>query len=214
MQMKPFTCVLFDLDGTLIDTTPLIMESFRHTFLYHFDYKISDEELLEFLGIPLRKPFEDRYPGMEEILIKTYKEFNERKHDAYVGIFIGIEKLLSELKEKGVRTGIVTSKRRELALRGMQLFGIDRDMSVFVYMEDTIRHKPEGDPILKALEQLPYVEKESVLYVGDSSYDILCAKNAGVKSAAVAWSYIPRPSLEEYKPDLFLESPLDLRKYI
>lgn len=212
--MKPLSCILFDLDGTLIDTTPLIMESFRHTFLYHYNRRMTDEELLEFLGIPLRKPFEDRYPGMEEILIRTYREFNDHKHDAYVGVFIGIHKLLSELKAKGVLTGVVTSKRRELALRGMRLFGLDAFMSVCVYMEDTVRHKPEGDPILKALEKLPYVERESVLYVGDSSYDILCAKNAGVKSAAVAWSYIPRPGLEACKPDFFLETPLELLGYV
>lgn len=87
-------------------------------------------------------------------------------------------------------------------------------MSVCVYMEDTVRHKPDGEPILKAMEQLPTINKGSVVYVGDTSHDILCANNAGVRSAAVAWSHACRATLEEYRPDLFLESPLDLLQYV
>lgn len=212
--MGKFDCILFDLDGTLIDTTPLIFESFRHTFLYHFNEKKEDSELLAFLGIPLKNAFESTYPDFTEILLKTYKEFNESKHDRYVGIFINIVDMLEKLAAGNILLGVVTSKRRELAMRGMKLFGIDKYMSVFVGMEDTARHKPEGDPIIKALAQMEITDKSRVLYVGDSPYDILSAKNAGVKSAVVGWSYLPQHELTGLNPDICLKEPKDLLKFI
>lgn len=212
--MPKFKCVLFDLDGTLIDTTPLIMSSFRHTFRHHFNCEKEDAELVRFLGIPLSKAFGETCPGMEEEMICTYREFNERVHDTYVGVFLSVTDALRELKEKGVLLGVVTSKRRAIALRGMKLFGLDEFMNVFVSCEDTKRHKPEGDPVVKALEILGIEDKSSVLYVGDSPYDILCARNAGVSSAAVDWSFLEREELSKYEPDFFLDSPLDLLKLV
>jgi pyrophosphatase PpaX len=202
--------ILFDLDGTLIDTTPLIVESFKHTFLFHHNIEKKEEEVLEFLGLPLRAPFERLHPGMEEEMMSTYRKFNEEKHDGYVGLFVDIVYTLDKLKEKGICLGVVTSKRRELAMRGMRLFGIEKYMSVFVGLEDTEKHKPEGEPLIKALDQLGVKKKEKVLYVGDSPYDVLCAKNAGVRSAAIGWSYINRKALDKVEPEFFFERPKEL----
>lgn len=212
--MDKFDCILFDLDGTLIDTTPLIMASFRHTFLYHFNEEAGEKELLKFLGIPLKKPFEELYPDSVEILMKTYREFNERHHDQYTGVFTGVIRTFEACRAAGVKLGVVTSKRRELALRGMRLFGLDAYLDVFVALEDTVIHKPQGEPVLKALEFLGRTEKRGVLYVGDSPYDILCAQNAGVASAAVGWSYLPHEELQALEPELFLERFEELLLYI
>lgn len=213
--MKKIGCILFDLDGTLIDTTPLILESFKHTFFQHFKIEKQDEELYEYLGIPLRQPFEKLYPDQVDMLLNTYREYNVSRHDECVSIFIGIYQLLEECRRKGVRLGVVTSKRRELAMRGMELFGLYRFMDVFIGYEDTTIHKPEGEPVLKAMRELGILDGSKVLYVGDSPYDILCAKNAGVKSAAVTgWSYIPRKELLAFSPDFCIQSPAELLSYL
>ena len=213
--MNKFDCILFDLDGTLIDTTPLIFESFRHTFRHHFGRSMGEEEMLGYLGIPLKQPFLEMYPDQVDVLIKTYREFNEENHDRYTGVFIGINRVLEECSKKGVRLGVVTSKRRGLAMRGLELFGLEKYMSVFVGLEDTAIHKPEAAPLLKAIEMCGIEDTGGVLYVGDSPYDILCARNAGVKSAAVTgWSYLPAEKLMGVKPDICLRNPGELLLYI
>lgn len=208
--MSKFGYILFDLDGTLIDTTPLILESFRYTINKHCGESKCDKELIKYMGIPLRSSFKDMYPGMEDILVSTYREFNENKHDSYCGVFIDINNVLHELAGNGITLGVVTSKRRELALKGMRLFDLEKYMSVFIGLEDTEKHKPDGEPILKALKMLPPADRNTVLYVGDSPYDILCAKNAGVKSAAVGWSHVSENELLKLKPDYYLSCPCDL----
>jgi pyrophosphatase PpaX len=212
--MNNFKYVFFDLDGTLIDTIPLILESFDYTFMHHFGETRPEEETISYIGMPLVNHFRSIYPGKEEELVKTYREHNDRKHDNGIAIFLGIYEVIKSLYEKGVVLGVVTSKRRELAVRGLRLFNL-YDYFLFVNgSEASKKHKPDGEPLLKALEAANVKDKEDVLYVGDSPLDILCAKDAGVRSAAVAWTYSPRIELERVEPDIFLEKPIDLLKYI
>lgn len=212
--MSKIELVLFDLDGTLLDTVPLILESFKHTLRYHFNVEKSDGEILAHLGMPLKRIFEAGYPDFVEALAKTYLEFNEAKHDRYIGVFIEVPPMLEELGKKGVRTGVVTSKRRELALRGLSLFNLEKYAEIFVGMEDTEKHKPDGAPIKKALEIAGVTDGSRVLYVGDSRQDIQSAKNAGVKSAAVEWSLLTPCELLQDEPDYFLRSPMELLEYV
>ncbi len=212
--MNNFKYVFFDLDGTLIDTIPLILESFNHTFMHHFGETRPEEETISFIGMPLIKHLKTIYPGKEEELAKTYREYNESKHDNCIAIFIGIYELIKSLYEKGVVLGVVTSKRRELAVRGLNIFNL-YDYFLFVNgSEESTKHKPDGEPLINAMKLARVENKEDVLYVGDSPLDILCAKDAGVRSAAVAWTYSPRSDLEKVEPDIFLEKPVDLLKYI
>ncbi len=212
--MNNFKYVFFDLDGTLIDTVPLILESFDYTFIHHFGETRPEEETISYIGMPLIKHLKSIYPGKEEELAKTYRAYNDERHDASVAIFIGVYELVKALYEKGIVLGVVTSKRRELAMRGLKLFNL-LDYFQFVNgSEASQKHKPDGEPLLKAMEAVNVVNKDEVLYVGDSPLDILCAKNAGVSSAAVAWTYSPRSDLEKVEPDIFIEKPLDLLKYI
>lgn len=212
--MNNFKYVFFDLDGTLIDTVPLILESFNYTFMHHFGETRPEAETISYIGIPLIKHLGEIYPGKEEELAKTYRGYNDRKHDSSIGVFLGIYQLIKTLYEKGIVLGVVTSKRRELAVRGLKLFNL---MDYFAFVngsEASQKHKPEGEPLIKAMEAVNALNKEEVLYVGDSPLDILCAKNAGVRSAAVAWTYSPRSDLEKVEPDIFLEEPLELLRYI
>ncbi len=212
--MRKFKYIFFDLDGTLIDTVPFILESFNYTFNHHFGDTRPEEETISYIGMPLINHLRDIYPGKEEELAKTYRAYNELKHDNCIGIFIGIYDVIKELHEMGLVLGVVTSKKREMAIRGLELFNL-RDYFLFVNgSEDSAKHKPDGDPLIKAMIKAKADNKEEVLYVGDSPLDIMCAKNAGVRSAAVAWTYSPRSDLEKEEPDFFLENPRDLLKYI
>ncbi|PYG89005.1 pyrophosphatase PpaX [Ruminiclostridium sufflavum DSM 19573] len=212
--MNKFKYVFFDLDGTLIDTVPLILESFDYTFLHHFGETRPKKETISYIGMPLMDHLKDIYPGKEEELAKTYRDYNERKHDNSIAIFIGIYDLIKALYEKGIVLGVVTSKRQELAIRGLRIFNL---MDYFLFVngsEASEKHKPDGEPLIKAMERAGAKNKEEVLYVGDSPLDILCAKNAGVKSAAVAWTYSPISDLRRVEPDIFIERPVDLLKHI
>ena len=212
--MNNFKYIFFDLDGTLIDTIPLILESFNYTFNHHFGETRPEEETISYIGMPLVNHLRDIYPGREEELAKTYREYNQRKHDNRVAIFIGIFDLIKSLYEKGIILGVVTSKSQELAIRGLKLFNLS-DYFLFVNgSEASTKHKPDGDPLIKAMEKANVINKEEVLYVGDSPLDILSAKDAGIKSAAVAWTYSPRAELEKVEPDIFLERPSDLLEYV
>ncbi len=212
--MSKFKYVFFDLDGTLIDTVPLILESFNYTFMHHFGETRPQEETISYIGMPLINHLRDIYPGREEELAKTYREYNERNHDKSIGIFIGVYDLIKALYEEGIVLGVVTSKRRELAMRGLKIFNL-LDYFMFVNgSEASAKHKPDGDPLIKAMEKAKVQNKDDVLYVGDSPLDILCAKDAGVKSAAVAWTYSSISELKKVEPEIFIEKPIDLLKYV
>ncbi len=214
IYMNKLKYVFFDLDGTLIDTIPLILESFNYTFMHHFGETRPEEETISYIGMPLMSHFKAIYPGREDELARTYREYNERKHDNCIAIFLGIHELIKNLYEQGIVLGVVTSKRRELAVRGLKLFNL-YDYFLFVNgSEASEKHKPDGEPLINAMKTAEAGNKDEVLYVGDSPLDILCARNAGVKSAAVAWTYSPRIELEKVEPDFFLEKPADLLRYL
>ena len=206
-------CILFDLDGTLINTNDLIIKSFQHTMRVHLDRECLPEEFIPFFGEPLITILERFDQNQGEEMIKTYREYNLAKHDELTTRFEGTVETLGELKNRGIMLGVVTSKLRPAALRGIKLCGLDEFFSVVVACEDTTRHKPDSEPILKALELLGR-GKAGVLYVGDSTLDILSAKSAGVMSAAVMWSALQRKVLLDTTPDFALEKVEDLLKLV
>lgn len=207
-------CILFDLDGTLLDTNDLVLESLTYTIRTHLGKEMPAEGLYKYFGQPLSEIMADLDPCHADELVKTYREHNLKKHDVLTKVFPGVPEVLAELKQRKILLGVVTSKMGELAKRGMKLFGIEKYFDVFVGFEDTDRHKPEPDPILKAVEALAASRSKQVMMVGDSPYDIICANHAGVSSAAVHWSLHPKEVLNACKPDIWLQQVSDLIKYV
>ena len=205
--------VLFDLDGTIIDTNELIIESFKYTIQKHLGYIIQPEEVTPYFGEPLQITLKRFSQDKWELMVDTYRRYNEFNHDKYTKIRQDVKAALELMYKNGIKMGIVTSKRRELAVRGLKLFDLEKYFKVIVALEDTERHKPHPDPIVKALEVLN-ANKEETLMVGDSPYDILCASNAGVKSVAVKWTILPFNLLEEAKPDYVINDMLEILKII
>lgn len=142
-------------------------------------------------------------------LFNTYREYNEKIHDDMVEKIDGAEETVRKLKAMGVKVGVVSSKRRPMVDRGLRVTGLEGLMDVIITPEDTKKHKPEGEPVLKACELLD-VDAENSLMVGDSHFDILCGKNAGAKTCAVKYTALPFDSLLKYKPDCVIENMIDL----
>lgn len=179
--------VLFDLDGTLIDTNQLIIDSFKHTYKTCLGLEVDEQEILRYFGEPLLVTLK-RYSGERcDELFKTYIEYNESRHDDTVTIFEGVKELLAELHKQGFILALVTSKRRKVALMGLDLFDIKKYFRAFVALEDTELHKPNPAPVVKALELLG-AQPDDAIMVGDSVFDIHSAHGAGVKAALVTWS--------------------------
>lgn len=207
--MPRFSTVLFDLDGTLIDTNELILRSFAHTSQVHLGRPWTKEELLPYFGLPLREQLQRLAPGRVEELLATYSRFNEAEHDRLARPVPQARRVLYALQQNGLKLGVVTSKRRHLAERALRRFRLLTYLQVVVCCEDTERHKLYPEPILLALERLE-ARAADALFLGDTPYDLQAGKAAGVRTAAVAWSLLPREQLAAWRPDFWLSRLVDL----
>lgn len=206
--------VLFDLDGTLLDTNELIYKSFYYTFKEGLNLELSKDQITSMFGQPLQDSFKD-YSKEEEIdnLIKMYREYNESLHDNMCDAFLGVNELLNELKRRNIKIGIVTSKRDILARRGMEIANIIDYMDVIVTPECTDKHKPNREPAIYACNKLNIEPKEAIM-VGDSHFDLMCGKDAGCKTCGVKYTALDIKRLEEVNPDYFIDEPMDLLDFI
>lgn len=217
--------ILFDLDGTLIDTTGLILACFDHSWRSVTGRGRSREALVDTFGMPLREAMKRLAsepenselarqgcgldPHLIEQLLLEYRSFNLANHDGMVSSFVGAGSVIAELRNRGYLVGVVTSKSRELGQRGLELCALDRLLDVAVFLEDTDHHKPRPEPVLKALEKLN-ARPSLAAYVGDSRHDLVAGRAAGVQTVAALWGPSTRESLEQENPDFKAESISDL----
>ena len=208
--MTPIQTMLFDLDGTLIDSVRLILDSYHHTLATHGLPPRTDDDWLRGLGTPLRVQFAEWKddPGLEA-MIATYRDYNLFHHDQCVTPYPGIVDAVRAVREAGVRTGLVTSKNRPGAERGLRLCELESLMEVIVGADDVTNPKPHPEPVEKALDGLG-VTRDGAVYVGDSVHDMESGRAAGVRTAAVLWGPFKRSELEHTEPDYWLERPSDL----
>lgn len=198
--------LLFDLDGTLLDTNPLIIASFRHTFDYYFpENTYRDEDIYRFIGPTLEKSFRELNESEWKEMQAFYRSFNIAMHDQLVAEYPGVIDGLKRLHAKGYKMGVVTSKGRPVVERGLRLFGIDHLFDVVVTADDVENEKPHAEPVERALRALQSHPERAVM-VGDNDTDIYCGKNAGTKTVAVGWALKGRPFLESLEPDVIIDS--------
>ncbi|EOT2957825.1 pyrophosphatase PpaX [Clostridium perfringens] len=205
--------VLFDLDGTLINTNDLILKSFKHTFKTMLDLEPTEEEITMNYGRPLQEIFKSYDENRIEEMINCYRKINLELHDDECKEFADVDLMLQTLKNKEIKIGVVTSKKSDMAERGAKLMGIFKYFDTFITPEVTIKHKPEGEPVLKACENLG-VSPSEALMVGDSPYDILAGKNAGAKTCGVKYTALPIEKLQESKPDFYVDKPLEILELV
>jgi pyrophosphatase PpaX len=209
--MPAIRTVLFDLDGTLIDSVRLILDSYHHTLASHGLPPRTDDEWLAGVGTPLATQFaaccDDA--GTLEALIATYREYNLKHHDRMVTVYPGVVDVVRALKHQGIATGLVTSKNRAGAVRGLTLAQLEALMDVLVCADEVENPKPHPEPVEKAVRLL-HADPDTTLYVGDSIHDMRSGRAAGVRTAAVLWGPFGRSHLEGAQPDYWLERPEDL----
>jgi pyrophosphatase PpaX len=206
-----FGTFLFDLDGTLIDSIELILRSYRHTLRTHRGVEPPDELWLRGLGTPIRVQLRQwsEDAGEIEAMAQTYTTYNLAHHDALVRPYDGIVRAVTRLKRRGKQLGLVTSKSRSGAQRGLRVSGIEAAFDVIVGADEVTNPKPHPEPVLLALERLGTNANDAV-FVGDSRHDIECGRAAGVATAAALWGPFDRAHLEDLNPDYWLETPEDV----
>jgi len=198
--------ILFDLDGTLIDSIELILNSARYAFEKLERTAPSDTEWLAGVGIPLFTMF-GRYARDKDdcaALIAAYREYQLANHDRLTRCYQNVAHTVTALKARGHEIGIVTSKSEALALRALALFGLARHMDTIVGCDASTRHKPDPEPVRIALNRLGCSPNEAI-FVGDSVHDIIAGNAAGVATVAATWGAFKRPDLESASPSLFLD---------
>lgn len=203
--------VLFDLDGTIIDTNELIISSFLHVFEAQAPGPLTREQIIPHMGTTLEQQLQTFSGGVEDVnsLVKAYRSFNSLHHDEMVKPFPHVNEVVERLHRHGLTLGIVTTKIRPSTMMTLEKFDLERFMSTVVTVNDVEHPKPHPEPVLTAVERLG-ANPATTLMIGDSPVDIQSAKAAGVKAAAVAWSLKGEEKLMEYGPHFILKDMRDL----
>ena len=205
--------VLFDLDGTLADTIGLIVASYNHAFRAVLDTERDEAEIRSWIGRPLIESFAEVSPEHAEELDRVYRRWNIANTERLLREYPGVAELLGDLAAAGVRTGVVTSKRRQTALLAMRGVGIEGLAPLLGTLEDTEKHKPQPDPLLHGAAALG-VEPSDCVYVGDAAVDVAAARAAGMAAIAVSWGAADREVLEAAEPDAVVDTVEDLRQLV
>lgn len=201
MVSHDMQAVLFDLDGTLLDTHDLLLATFRYTARTVLREAIPDERLMAKVGQPLNTQMWDFTddPAVHEELCRVYREYNAEVHDDMIRLFDGTVPMLERLKEAGLPLAVVTSKRHEVAMRGLDLFGLTGYFDFLIGSDDWPEHKPHPGPVAHGCERLG-LAPQTCLYVGDSPFDMQSGSGAGCATAAALWGMFPQIVLEAERP--------------
>ena len=209
--MKKIDALLFDLDGTLIDSNAIIVASYRHAYKVHLpNLVISDDEIIQDIGPTLYEIF-NRYTlntSLVDKLISTYRHYYTENEEKYHSLYPKVKETLQVLKNMNIPMAIVTSKFKEAAWPSFTYYQLDQYFKTFIALEDVKNPKPHQEPILKALKDLGF--PKNALMIGDNKSDILAAKNAGILSAGVAWSIKGADHLKAANPDFIFTSMHDI----
>lgn len=199
-------CVLLDLDGTLIQTTEIILDAFRVTFKKYFpELTLSDDDYTNMLGQTLFTTFGYYTSSKEEVddMVSFYRLYSNDLIEQGLQAYPGAAETLSYLKKRKIKVGIVTSKMRKVATHHLELTQLLTYIDGIIGYEDVTEHKPSPEPIEKALAVFNAKNEETV-YVGDHENDIIAAKKAGIYTCAVTYSHRLKEMLA-YNPDYVID---------
>lgn len=210
--MSRIDTVLFDFDGTVMDTNNVIIQSWQHTFRTLENREEDLDKIIKTFGEPLELTMKKIFPDVPaEESMAIYRSYHYDNFGELISVFPGMKELIKELKKKEYKLGVVTSRLKKTTLQGLEKYGLSQYFDAVVTADDTSRHKPDPEPVNIALEKLKSTPENSIM-VGDTMFDIFCARNAGVKSVLVNWALAVS---EEEKngpdgPDYVIEKAEDL----
>ncbi len=181
--------IIFDFDGTLVNTNDIILESWQVTFMHYLGHRLDEKEILATFGETLKHTIAEKIPGASyEEVRDYYRAYQDANCEGRVYVFPGVRELLDELKAEGYKLAVATSRTLYTYRKYMEELGLSDYIDVAVTMEDVSRHKPDPECALRVLEKLGAAPDEA-LFVGDTKYDIGCANSAGIDSVLVGWSH-------------------------
>jgi pyrophosphatase PpaX len=203
-KQRPYA-VLFDLDGTLIDSIGLLLACMKHSFEGR-THAPTEEEWIAGIGTPLAKQLEPYATSPEDVqlLVSRYRSFQHEAHDRMTTTFEGVTETLETLRANGHPMALVTSKGNSMMLKSMRFTNIERFMTSMIGADSCEIHKPDPFPVHLALRELGYEPNEAV-FVGDSPHDIAAGNAAGVTSIAALWGPFKREDLKSSRPAYFLD---------
>ena len=213
--MGKINTLLFDLDGTLIDTNEIIIKSYLHAFQKHLpDVIINRQTIIDHIGPTLEQTFSLYTNDLctVQTLIETYRTYYSAHEHEYFSLYPEVIETLEKLSNMGLNLAIVTSKFKTAAWPSFVHFGLDRYFDVFVSLDDVTHPKPDAEPVLKALSQFSNVE--SAIMIGDNHGDILSGINAGILSAGVAWSIKGENHLRQVSPNIIFASMASILEWV
>lgn len=208
---SPLRAVLFDLDGTLLDSIGLIVAAMHHAF-DGFDGTVpADADWMAGIGTPLYKQLALYARSAEELdmLRERYRAYQVIHHDNVIREFPGTTAVLEDLHTRGLTMGVVTSKNNELARRGLELTGLAKFVPVVIGADSVTKHKPEPEPVLLALERLGVGPAEALM-MGDSPHDISSGNAAGVRTIGALWGPFTREQIAVARPTYWLSDIREL----
>ncbi|GGH89042.1 pyrophosphatase PpaX [Pullulanibacillus pueri] len=207
--------VLFDLDGTLINTNDLIIASFLHTLDQYYPQKYTEKDIVEFIGEPLEVSFGRMESDEAKIgeMVGVYRKHNVAMHDALVKEYPNVLTTIETLHSQGYKLGVVTTKRLDTVALGLKLSKLEPYFDVVVTIDDVVHAKPDPEPVLKALKALNAQPSEALM-VGDSPSDIEAGKKAGTKTVAVGWSIKGADLLRQSQPDYLIDDMKEMLEIV
>ena len=206
--------ILFDLDGTLLDSIELLVQCMEFTFT-GAQRAPTREQWIAGIGTPLRQQLAEWADddAMIEAMVGRYRDYQLQHFERLTNTFPGVAELLRWARDRGHALGVVTSKGAGMTQRSLDHVGITSFFDVIVTVEATTRHKPHPDPVLHALAQLD-IGVQSALFVGDSPHDVRAGRAAGVATVACLWGPFPKSQLELAQPGFWAASIDDVQGII
>ncbi|MBU1094153.1 MAG: HAD-IA family hydrolase [Firmicutes bacterium] len=207
--------ILFDLDGTLIESTEIILETFVLTFKKFFpSIELSETELTNMLGHTLYTTFAFYSDSKEQVdeMVDYYRTVSNQKIEEGLKAYPGAAETMAYLKKKGCIVGVVTSKMRHVATYHLELTGLLQYVDGLIGYEDSEAHKPNPEPLLKALN-LFGAKPKSTIYIGDHENDMVAAKKAGISACAVTYSHRLKEMLLE-RPEFVIDELINLKDIV
>jgi pyrophosphatase PpaX len=208
--------VVFDFDGTIMNTNRVVINSWQHTYTVLRGAPVPEEQIIRTFGEPLEQTMARVFPDVPVAeSIEVYRSYHREFFGKDITVFPGMRELLAELKARGLKLSLLTSRVKETTLEGLAKYELAQYFDDLITACDVTIHKPHPDPLLKAIERLG-AEKEKCLMVGDTYFDLLCAKNAGVEFVLVGWQQAipPEELVGERKPEHMIEKAEDLLRLI
>ena len=198
--MKAYKLYIFDLDGTLLDSDPMLIETFHYLYKKYkpADYVIDDKKIITFSGPQIRDTLLQEFPELDQdMMLKVWRTESVKNYPIYTKLFPGAYELLSTLKEKNIPVAVYTNKHRFATDEAFKIFGIDK-LGVYSKCGDEVEYlKPQPDGIFDCMKHFGILDKKDVIYIGDTVFDYNTARNAGVDFGLVSWTPRKLPDFAE-----------------